>query len=113
MVDRAMDVANILKEHNISSQIINARFLKPLDKKTILKSITDSKKVVTIEDGILSGGLYTSVLDLINRSNLTNVKITPIGYDDCFVTHGNTEDLEKRYGVDPQNIAKLIEKNLN
>ena len=113
MVDRAMDVANILKEHKISSQIINARFLKPLDKDTILKSLKQTKHVVTLEDGILNGGLYTSVLDLINRSNISNIKILPMGYDDCFVEHGSIDELEKEYGMDVVNIAKLIEDSLN
>ena len=108
MVDRAVDVANILKEKNIKAQIINARFLKPLDKETILKSIEKTKHVATIEDGVLNGGLYTCVLDTINKSNLDNIKVIPFGYDDCFVTHGSTEELEKKCGMDAQNIAKKI-----
>ena len=57
MVQRAMEVAQLLKNENINVEIINARFLKPLDKNTILKSIEKTKKVITIEDGILKGGL--------------------------------------------------------
>ncbi len=108
MVDRAVDVSNILKEKNIESEIINARFLKPLDKEKIVKSAEKTKCVITIEDGILNGGLYTGVLDIINKSNIGEIKIISFGYDDCFVTHGSTEELEKRYGTDDQNIAKNI-----
>lgn len=108
MVDRAMDVANILKEKNINTQIINARFLKPLDNELILSSIEKTKNVVTMEDGILKGGLYSEVLDIINRNSLKDVKIIPFGYDDCFVTHGSVDELEKRYGTDTENIAKNI-----
>lgn len=108
MVDRAVDVANILKEKNIDTQIINARFLKPIDKELILSSIEKIKNVVTIEDGLLNGGLYTAVIDIINNSNIENIKVTPFGYNDCFVPHGSTEELEKRYGTDSENIAKNI-----
>ena len=108
MVDRAVDVANILKEKNIDTQIINARFLKPIDKELILSSIEKTKNVVTIEDGLLNGGLYTAVIDIINNSNIENIKVTPFGYNDCFVPHGSTEELEKRYGTDSENIAKNI-----
>ena len=110
MVDRAVDVAKILEQNNINAEIINARFLKPIDSKTILNSVIKTKKVVTMEDGILNGGLYTAVLDLINRSNIKDVKITPFGYDNCFIKHGSIEELEKIQGVDAENIARIILK---
>ncbi len=108
MVDRAIEVSNILKEQDIDAEIINVRFLKPLDKETIIKSIEKTKKVVTMEDGILNGGLYTNILDLINRSNIENVRIIPIGYDDCFVTHGSVDDLEKEMKTDTKSIVEQI-----
>ena len=110
MVDKAVEVSNILKEKNIDAEIINVRFLKPLDKEKILKSIQKTKKVVTIEDGLLNGGLYTNILDLINRSELENVKIIPFGYDDSFVTHGSVEELEKEKGIDVGSIVEKIIK---
>ena len=57
MVERALEVSELLKKEGLDAEIINARFLKPLDKETILKSVEKTKKVVTIEDGILKGGL--------------------------------------------------------
>lgn len=108
MVDRAIEVSNILKKQDIDAEIINVRFLKPLDKETIIKSIEKTKKVVTMEDGILNGGLYTNILDLINRSNIENVRIIPIGYDDCFVTHGSVDDLEKEMKTDTKSIVEQI-----
>ena len=112
MVDRAVDVAKILKDKNIQAEIINARFLKPLDKELIVSSIEETKNVVTIEDGILNGGLYTAVLDTINKSNLKGIKVIPFGYDDCFISHGSTEELEKKHKMDAQSIADIILSNL-
>ena len=57
MVERAVEVSNLLEKEGINSEVINARFLKPLDKETILKSIEKTKNAITIEDGILNGGL--------------------------------------------------------
>lgn len=57
MVERAFEVSELLQKENIDAEIINARFLKPLDKETILKSVEKTKKVITIEDGVLKGGL--------------------------------------------------------
>jgi len=110
MVDRAIEVASLLKEKEINSEVINVRFLKPFDKEAILKSIEKTKKVVTIEDGLLNGGLYTNILDLINRSELENIKIIPLGYDDCFVTHGSVDELEKEKGID---VGSIVEKIIN
>lgn len=57
MVSRAEEVSNLLEEKGLNAEIINARFLKPIDKETILKSIEKTKRVITIEDNLLSGGL--------------------------------------------------------
>lgn len=108
MVDRAIEVANLLKEKDIDAEIINVRFLKPLDKENILKSIEKTKKVVTMEDGILNGGLYTNVLELINESKIENVKVIPVGYNDCFITHGSVDELEKEMKTDVNSIVKKL-----
>ena len=108
MVDRAIDVSNKLKEKNIDAEIINARFLKPLDKETILDSIKKTKNVITIEDGILEGGLGTSVIELVNNSDLENIKVKTFGYNDCFVKHGNVNKIEKEYGLDTESITRNL-----
>ena len=113
MVDRAIEVSKLLEKENIDVEIINARFLKPIDKENILNSIRKTKKVVTMEDGILNGGLYTNVLDIINRNIEEKIKVIPIGYDDCFVTHGSTDELEKVMKTDAESIAKKIVTELS
>ena len=60
MVERAQEIANLLEKENINAEVINARFLKPLDKETILKSVEKTKNAVTIEDGLIEGGLRNS-----------------------------------------------------
>ena len=57
MVSRAMEVAEILEKEGKHVEVINARFLKPIDKDTIIDSITKTKNVITIEDNVLKGGL--------------------------------------------------------
>ena len=108
MVQRAVEVVKILKEQNIDAEIINARFLKPLDKETILKSISKTKNVITIEDGILKGGLGTAVIELINKSNIKNVKVKTFGYDDCFVKHGSVQEIEQKYGLEAEKIIEAL-----
>ncbi len=112
MVDRAVEVSDILEEKGIDAEIVNVRFLKPIDKDCILNSIEKTGKAVTMEDGILNGGLYTAVLETVNKSNLENIKIIPVGYDDTFITHGSTAELEEKMRTDAKNIAQTIEEKL-
>lgn len=106
MVERAKEIANLLPEKSI--EIINARFLKPLDEGTILKSIKKTKNVVTIEDNLLKGGLSSAILELINKYNLENVRIKSFGYNDIFVEHGKTSELEEKYGLTAEKISNEI-----
>ncbi len=57
MVDKAVKIANILEKKGKSVEVINVRFLKPIDRNGIIKSITKTKMAITIEDNILKGGL--------------------------------------------------------
>ncbi len=106
MVDRAMKVSEILKEKNIEAEVINARFLKPIDEKTIVSSISKTKNVITIEDNSVEGGLGTVVSELIVKNNLQNIKMKKLGYPDEFVKHASTGEIEKLYGLDAEAIAK-------
>ena len=105
MVARAVEVSKILQEKGIGTEVINSRFLKPLDKKGILNSIKKTKKCITIEDGVITGGLGTSIKELIVDEDLRDVKIKSFAYPDKFIEHGSIAELEKKYGMDAKTIA--------
>lgn len=99
MVAKAMKRAHKIKqESGIDAEIINARFLKPLDTSTILKSIKKTKNVITIEDGTEINGLATAVKELIVDNNLQNIKFKCYAYPDKFIQHGTVDELENLYG---------------
>ena len=99
MVARAVKMAQEIEKENAneSVEIINARFLKPLDKTTIQNSIKKTRNVITIEDGTEINGLGTAVKELIAKNGLQNVKIESFAYPDKFVQHGKVEELEEMY----------------
>ena len=103
-VARAMEVANMLKKDKIDAEVVNARFLKPLDKETITKSIEKTKFVITVEDGTIINGLGTAVKELIIDEDLQDVKIKSYAYPDCFIKHGKVEELEELYHQDSKSI---------
>ena len=109
MTGRAMEVTKLLEGKSV--EVINARFLKPLDEKNILKSIEKTKHVITIEDNLKKGGLGSAVLELINKNNIEDVKVQIFGYEDTFVEHGSVDELEEKYGLSAQKIANEIQKN--
>ena len=100
-VKTALDISNILK--NKSIEIVNVRFLKPLDKTTILNSIRKTKKFITIEDNCINGGLASTIKDLVKDE--PNITGQYFAYPDEFIKHGNCDELEKLYGMDAQSIA--------
>ena len=112
-VARAMKIAEKLKEQDIDAEVINVRFLKPLDKETIKKSIEKTKNVITIEDGTIINGLGTTIKELIVDEDIKDVKIKAYAYPDTFIQHGSVEELEKIYHLDEESIIKdLSEKHL-
>ena len=111
MVEKALEVANILEQKGKNAEVINVRFLKPIDENTILESIEKTKKVITIEDNILIGGLASNIEKLIAEKVEDKIQIKTFGWKDEFITHGKPNELEKKYGLDIENIINTIESS--
>ncbi len=111
-VARAMKVAEKIEreQKGISVEVINTRFLKPIDKETIKQSITKTKNIITMEDGTIMNGLATAVQESIQEENLQGVKMKHYAYPDQYIEHGSVEELEKIYGVDEETIIKNFRK---
>ena len=115
-VARAMRVAeeiekNELQDRQLSVQVINARFLKPLDKETIKNSIIKTKNIITIEDGTIINGLGTAIKELIVDEKLEGINLKTYAYPDKFIEHGSVDELEKRYKLDEDTIIKDFTTN--
>lgn len=108
MVERAVEVANILERQGKSIEVVNVRFLKPLDKVGILDSIKKTRKVITIEDNILKGGLGSSIEELIIEEGIEDIEFKKFGYPDEFIKHGSVQDIELKYGLTAEQIANEI-----
>ena len=112
-VNKAINIYRELKKININAEVINARFLKPFDEYRIIKSISKTKFVVTIEDNTLVGGLGTQVKEIIAERKLQNIKIKSFGYPDVFVEHGTPKELEEVYKLDENTIEKFIKNAIS
>lgn len=113
MVSRAMEAVEELENKEIDVEVINSRFLNPLDKEKILESINKTKNVIIIEDNVIEGGLGTKMEELIVEEDIKEVKCVKIAYPVDFIKQGSVDEIEKRYGLDKKSIAKKIEMMYN
>ena len=100
-----LEAADGLTQHGIDAMVVDARFAKPLDADLILSAARSTRKMVIVEENVLSGGFGAMVLELLQRAGETDVRIKRLGIPDEFVTHGTQDILRSLYHLDAQGIA--------
>lgn len=103
-VHRALSVATRLEKEGIDTMVVNARFIKPLDRDLISSVASMVPRVITLEENALQGGFGSAVLEMLNEMDIRNVKIKRIGLPDGFIEHGTQRELRKKYGLDEEGI---------
>jgi len=109
MVASAIETAKILKDMNINACIVNARFVKPLDKNLIMPLVSRIQKVVTMEEGTLIGGFGSAIVELLN-DNEVNIPVYRIGIPDVLVDHASPDQSKEKLGLMPDQMADKIVK---
>ena len=102
----SLEAAEHLALGGIDAMVINARFAKPLDTELILDVASHTKKMVIVEENVLSGGFGAAVLELLEQAGTSDVKVKRLGIPDEFVTHGKQDFLRSLYHLDAPGIAK-------
>jgi 1-deoxy-D-xylulose-5-phosphate synthase len=97
-----------LRKSGLQVGLINARFIKPLDKYTILKEAAKYKNILTVEDNVISGGFGSSITELLSENNITNKNVKLLGFPDEFIPHGSCSILFKKYKLDRDGIIENI-----
>jgi len=110
MVSIAIKAADLLSADGIEATVVNARFIKPLDKDTISQLTKSTKRVVTLEEGVAAGGFGSAVIEFIHRENIKDVKLKVIGLPDHFIAHGKREELFKEYHLTADEICSTIKQ---
>jgi len=111
MSNIALEAASILKDARIDAEVINARFIKPIDTELIIKSVLKTGSLFTIEEGVVSGGFGSGVLELIIDKIPKGTIIKNIALPDKFIEHGERSGLLDKYGLSPEKIAETIKEN--
>ncbi len=105
MAELADRVRKKIKETGYSCSLVNARFVKPLDKDMLEQFAKDHSLFVTIEENVITGGFGEQVMDYVSSAKL-DVHVRNIGISDDYVEHGNVEILRKEVGLDCDTIVK-------
>ena len=114
IVMRGLEVAEQLAADGLSVAVINARFVKPLDRALILDNARGKKLIVTLEESIAAGGFGSAVLEAITDAALADatlrgLPVRIIGLPgDRFVDHGAVGDLRRSLRLDAEGIAEQI-----
>jgi len=106
----ALEAAQELAANGIEATVVNARFAKPLDAELIIDLTSDIKRLVTVEENALSGGFGNSVIDLLQQSGISDIRVKSIGIPDEFVEQGSQARLRAKYSLDAEGIARQVLK---
>lgn len=105
MVEQAVKMAELLNEQGVETEVVNARFVKPIDK-AYLKGL-DGKFVVTLEDNQLAGGFGSSVIEFFSDNNI-NAKVLRKGIEDNVLTQGSVAELLDMLKLDAKNLLPSV-----
>ena len=107
MVEYALKASEILKADGTSCEIINMRFIKPLDTTRLDGIAAKHDRIVTLEENNLPGGFGSAIIEYFNDKNYKN-DILRLGIPDKFIDHGTQKELHKQIEIDPEGIADRI-----
>jgi 1-deoxy-D-xylulose-5-phosphate synthase len=108
----ALSAAEALEAEGISVAVVDARFVKPLDRTLILAEARRTGAIVTVEENVLAGGFGSAVLELLSGAGVA-APVVRIGLPDAFIDQGSQTELRARYGLDAAGIAEAVRKVLH
>lgn len=108
-VHPSIKAAQELNALGIDAEVVNARFIKPLDEETLLSDAGRAKLIVTVEENSIVGGLGSAVLECLSKNQILIPTIT-LGVPDRFIHHGNPDRLKSECGFDQRGIVGAVSK---
>lgn len=108
IIYEALLAAHELAKKKIKVEIINCPSIKPLDKNTILRSVKKTKKLITLEDHQMAGGLGSAVVEMLAQNY--PVKTIMMGVKDTFGESGPSDKLWDKYGLSKRHIINNVKK---
>ena len=112
MAQTALNVYRKLAEKGFKPELIDARFIKPVDEEMINSFRGKFDYIFVIEDNVKHGGLTSMIEDFMSENEIYDVKIKGFTIPDKFIEHGSVDELFARYGLDAESICEKIEETV-
>lgn len=112
MVRPALAAAESLADEGIRLTVVNARYIKPLDRDLILDLARRTGIIITVEENALEGGFGTAVLELLEEEGLGGMRVRRLGYPDRYIEQGEQSELRSMCGLDAEGITRSVREFL-
>ncbi len=112
LVPAALEAALELEKEGFSLAVINARFAKPLDEEAILSYAQKGNAIITVEEGVVSGGFGSAVREFLDRERRFDVRFLAIGLPAEVYPLGKADEIKKMLGLDTPGLAARIRRFL-
>jgi 1-deoxy-D-xylulose-5-phosphate synthase len=104
----SLEAAQELALGGVEATVVNARFAKPLDSELVTNIASQVKNLVTVEENTISGGFGSSIIELLQKTGIHDIRVRSLGIPDEFVEQGAQALLRSQYGLDAKGIAQQI-----
>lgn len=108
MVLNGIKAAELLSKDNISAEVVNMRFVKPIDSEMIDSICKKFSRILTVEDHVIHGGFGSAVLEAVAAKNYQNIRVRLHGIPDEFIEHGSPAELYAMLKLDAPGIASVV-----
>ena len=105
-VSEAIKAQKILKDKGINVRIVDVHTIKPIDREMIIKSAKETKKLISIEDHNIIGGLGSAISEVL--SDECPAKLVRLGINDTFGKSGKATELMKYFGITAEDIVRQM-----
>jgi len=112
MVQNSLSAAELLDKEGIDAEVVNMKFVKPLDEE-LLRSLAQRIHVfITVEENVVHGGFGSGVLEAFSRLGVTDISVRIHGLPDEFIEHGSPAELQRLVKLDAAGIAEIAKEQL-
>src|SRR5262249_39489833 len=112
LLSACVKAAELLRQEGLSVGVINARFVKPLDRATLRTAVEAARLVLAVEEGSLEGGFGGALLEAANGAGLDTRGVVRLGLPDRFIEHGERGELLAALGLDVAGLCAAVRRGL-
>ena len=107
-MSKTLDFAEELEKEGINIRVVDIHTIKPIDKDIIIKCAKETKKLISIEEHSIIGGLGSAIAEVLVENY--PAKLTRMGMKDCFGKSGKAQELLEYFGLTSKEIIEEVRK---